>query len=73
MIENELVHVFVGVVDGEPNLNPEEASAVQLIDLDSLKAGTDLVISDQTAWLRHYLDHHLDELHALKRALPDSL
>ncbi len=66
MIENELVHVFVGMSDGAPNLNPEEASEVQTIDLNDLKDGTGLAVSQQTAWLRHYLDHHFEDIRRLR-------
>lgn len=72
MIENELVHVFVGIAQGEANLNPDEASEVRSIDLESLKSGSDLPVSDQTAWLRHYLDHHYEALCHLRNTLPGS-
>lgn len=68
MIENELVHVYFGAVTSSPILNPEEASDTRLIDLLSLKQGAGLAVSEQTAWLRHYLDHHFDELVALSQA-----
>lgn len=69
MIENELVHVFIGVAKGEPDLNPEEASEVRSIDLERLKSGADIAVSEQTAWLRHYLDHHFGELCRLRNTL----
>ncbi|MCR9270354.1 MAG: isopentenyl-diphosphate Delta-isomerase [Henriciella sp.] len=67
MIENELVHVYFGAVTSSPVLNPDEASDTRLIDLLSLKQGAGLAVSEQTAWLRHYLDHHFDELVALSQ------
>lgn len=73
MIENELVHIFYGVATSQPVPNPAEASAVDFVELETLSTGSAIPASQQTAWLRHYLDHHLDELTALRDTLPQTL
>lgn len=62
MIENEIVHIFFGRAIEPAVPNPEEASDVKFVSLRALRDGTDLPESDQTAWLRHYLQHHYGDL-----------
>lgn len=66
MIENEIVHVHAGRVASQPVPNPEEASDVMLVSLEGLRDGSELPIDAQTAWLRHYLDHHFEDLLTLR-------
>lgn len=66
MIENEIVHVHHGVTHEIPTPNPEEASEVRFVSLEGLLDGTDIPVSEQTAWLRHYLEHHFDALKAIR-------
>lgn len=67
MTENELVHVFVGVSSGKPALNPTEVSDFDYQELDDLVAGSTVPIDQQTAWLRHYLANHLEQLFAARK------
>ena len=69
MIENEIVHVHFGRVGDVPMPNPEEASEVKFVGLEDLRDGAVLPINEQTAWLRHYLDHHFEELTAIRAQL----
>ncbi|MEL6666792.1 MAG: isopentenyl-diphosphate Delta-isomerase [Pseudomonadota bacterium] len=62
MIENEIVHMHFGRASHPAVPNPEEASDVKFVSLEGLHDGTELPVSQQTAWLRHYLDHHFDDL-----------
>lgn len=66
MIENEIVHVFCGKVEAQPVPNPDEATDVRFIGLEALKGGTGLPIDHQTAWLRHYIYAHFDELASIR-------
>ena len=66
MIENELVHVFCGKAEQKPVPNPDEATETRLISIESLKAGIGLPIDRHTAWLRHYIEVHFDELAAIR-------
>ncbi|MEM1147974.1 MAG: isopentenyl-diphosphate Delta-isomerase [Pseudomonadota bacterium] len=67
MIENEIVHVFHGRAQAPARPNPDEASDVQFVDLEDLRDGRTIPVAQQTAWLRHYLLHHFDELQAVAR------
>lgn len=62
MIENEIVHVHAGRAESKPVPNPEEASDVMFVSLEGLLNGSELPIDSQTAWLRHYLEFHFDDL-----------
>lgn len=69
MVENEYVHVFVGVGLGPSNLNPFEVSEVTYCHLDDLRDGNTLLVDQQTAWLRHYIDNHYDDLRNSRQAV----
>ncbi|MGB3627272.1 MAG: isopentenyl-diphosphate Delta-isomerase [Henriciella sp.] len=71
MIENELVHIFYGIAGSEPAPNAAEASAVDFVELAELKAGSAIPVSHQTAWLRHYLEHHFEALLDIRHRLTD--
>lgn len=62
MIENEYVHVFFGVSEAVPSPEPTEVANIDYWHLDELRDGQSCNGSAQTAWLRHYLDHHFSEL-----------
>ncbi|MEO1305315.1 MAG: isopentenyl-diphosphate Delta-isomerase [Pseudomonadota bacterium] len=69
MIENEIVHVHFGRALEPATPNPDEASEVAFVSLEGLRDGTAFPRSEQTAWLLHYLDHHFDELVAIRNRL----
>lgn len=62
MTENEYVHVFVGVCAETPVPNPTEVSDFAYHELGDLATGGTIPIHQQTAWLRHYLGTHLEQL-----------
>lgn len=62
MIENEYVHVFVGLSTHKPVPNPSEVCEYGYHNLDSLADGSAISTDRQTAWLRHYMAHHLQQL-----------
>ncbi|MEO0465031.1 MAG: isopentenyl-diphosphate Delta-isomerase [Pseudomonadota bacterium] len=66
MIENEIVHIFFGRSVDTPVPNPEEASDVKFVSLEDLQSGSELPLSSQTAWLRHYIETHFRELASLR-------
>lgn len=66
MIENEIVHVHHGCTTQTPEPNPEEASDVRFVSLEGLLDGSELPIAEQTAWLRHYLEHHFEALKQIR-------
>jgi isopentenyl-diphosphate Delta-isomerase len=70
LIENELVYVYLGRLEGEPVMNPVEVSETRLMDLDTLAADAAARPDAYAYWLRHYLKRHLAELKAGVLALP---
>ncbi len=66
MIENEIVHVHHGITRETPIPNPEEASDVRFVSLEGLLDGSELPVAEQTAWLRHYLQHHFETLKEIR-------
>lgn len=69
MIENEIVHIFYGRASEPAVPNPEEASATRFVSLDDLLTGHGLPVDQQTAWLRHYLQHHVRDLELIRDQL----
>lgn len=51
--EHELCSVFVGTVDGDPNVNTSEIQAWRWISVDELDQLIDADTSDYTPWLKH--------------------
>jgi isopentenyl-diphosphate delta-isomerase len=62
MVENEYVHVFVGLEGETPKPNPFEVSEVAYCQLDDLKNGDTIDIDMQTAWLRRYIVDYYEKL-----------
>jgi isopentenyl-diphosphate Delta-isomerase len=65
LIENELVYVYVGHVQGAMALNPDEVSETKLMPLAELIRDTAANPDAYAYWLRHYLLRHADELERL--------
>lgn len=59
LIEHELDHVFIGVFDGEPNVNPEEVEDWKFVNLNDLRIDTQLHPERYTQWFRLILQHEL--------------
>jgi isopentenyl-diphosphate delta-isomerase len=57
LIENELVHLFVGTYDGAVNPNPEEVHAVEWLDVDLMRARQREAGRTLTPWFQLYLQH----------------
>lgn len=62
MIENEYVHVFFGQSAKLPRPEVTEVQDFAYLGLEDLRDGTGIPRSQQTIWLRHYLDMHFPEL-----------
>lgn len=62
MIENEYVHVFVGLTAQTPRLNPQEVCDYSYHEIEALRSGCAVNTGDQAAWLRYYLAHHCSKL-----------
>lgn len=58
--EREYDHAFVGIFDGKPNTNPEEASGWKWVDLDWLKKDLQQHPEAYTAWLKICFDQLLE-------------
>jgi isopentenyl-diphosphate delta-isomerase len=71
MIENEYVHVFVGLSEQTPQLNPLEACDYSYQHLNDLLSGDTLSKDGQTVWMRHYLENHFEQLLASKHIALD--
>jgi isopentenyl-diphosphate Delta-isomerase len=62
LIEHETDHVYIGIWDGIPCLNPNEADAYKWISLDVLEVDVNLNPSQYTYWLKHIVNNHLAQL-----------
>jgi isopentenyl-diphosphate delta-isomerase len=71
MIENEYVHVFVGLSEQTPQLNPLEACDYSYQHLNDLLSGDTISKDGQTVWMRHYLENHFEQLLASKHIALD--
>ncbi len=56
LIEDELVHIFVGKHNGEVNPDPREVDAVDWVSYDFLKRELISNHDNYTYWFRHYID-----------------
>jgi len=77
MVENEIVRLFFGVCDAEPELNPLEASATRNVSLEALRDSIARERHSFAAWLLHYVDVHFEALREcrdrlLSGRLPDT-
>lgn len=52
LIEHEFDHVFIGVSDFEPFINPEEVEAWKYMNLDEIRKDLKKNPSDYTVWFR---------------------
>jgi len=57
LIEYEFDHVYVGVFNGEPHINPAEASEFKWLSISELKADILLHPNLYTAWLKIAIDN----------------
>ena len=57
LIENEFDHVFYGLYDGNPTLNPNEASDFKWIDMHSLNLDIKDNPIDYTVWFKIAFDY----------------
>jgi len=56
LTENEFLHVFKGVFDGVPKLNPEEAADWKWISMEDLRKDIELHPENYTQWFKLTLD-----------------
>ena len=56
LIEDELVHLFIGIYNGEANPDPKEVDDVRWRSYSELKNDIYLNPDDYTYWFRHYMD-----------------
>ena len=57
LIENEVDHIFTGVYDGVPTVNPDEVEDWKFVSLDELRKDAARNPENYTAWFRLILDH----------------
>ena len=57
LIEYEFDHVYVGVFNGEPHINPVEASEFKWLSISELKTDILLHPSHYTVWLKIAIDN----------------
>lgn len=68
LTENELDHVFIGLSDKLPKINPVEASNYKYISLGKLKQEIKDNPQNYTAWLKIIIKKHFSEI-TLKKLL----
>lgn len=61
LTEHEFDHVFMGVFNGEPKLNPEEAASWKWMDADALKEDVAKNPERYTTWFKIILDRVLSQ------------
>ena len=59
LIEHELDHVFIGIFDNEPKLNPDEVMAYRWVELDDLKKDMEKNPQNYTAWFKIIFEHYV--------------
>lgn len=62
LTENELDHVFVGIFEGIPQLNPAEVSAYKWISIPALKHEIEKYPDHFTVWFRLIFQEHFHKL-----------
>lgn len=62
MIENEIPHLYFGLTDAAPRLNPDEVQAARWVTLDALARDVSASPDAYAAWLCHYVKAHQAEL-----------
>lgn len=58
LYEHELDHVYTGVYEGEPSLNPDEVNTFKWMKWEQLLVDVNTNASDYTFWLRQILEQH---------------
>jgi isopentenyl-diphosphate Delta-isomerase len=64
LIEDEVVHLFVGAYDGPVTPDPEEAADYAWVSRADLRARIARHPEAYTYWFRHYMRHYADEMFA---------
>jgi isopentenyl-diphosphate Delta-isomerase len=57
LVEHELDHVFTGIFDGRPKVNPEEVEDWKFININDLKKDVQANPQNYTPWFRIILNH----------------
>ena len=68
LIEDELVHIFVGRHNGEVNPDPREVDAVNWVSHDFLKNDIITNPDNYTYWFRHYIEKFGEKLFYLPKS-----
>ena len=64
LIEDEVVHLFVGAYDGPVTPDPAEVAAYDWVSRAELRARIAAQPEAYTYWFRHYMRHYADEMFA---------
>ena len=56
LIEDELVHLFVGRYNGDVNPDPREVDSIKWMSFSDLRKSIDINPDDYTYWFRHYVN-----------------
>ena len=62
LIEDEVVHLFVGVYEGAVTPDPEEVSGFDWVSQADLRARVAAHPERYTYWFRHYMKHYAQEM-----------
>lgn len=64
LIEDEVVHLFVGAYDGPVTPDPAEVAAYDWLSRADLRARIAAQPEAYTYWFRHYMRHYADQMFA---------
>ena len=64
LTEHELDHVFIGIFDEEPQLNPDEVMAYRWVDLMDLKKDIEKNPQNYTAWFKIIFENYVSYIEA---------
>jgi isopentenyl-diphosphate Delta-isomerase len=64
LTEHELDYVFIGLYDGEPNLNSSEVMAYRWVEMEDLKKDIAKNPQNYTAWFKIIFDQYLSHIEA---------
>jgi isopentenyl-diphosphate delta-isomerase len=62
MHENELVYVYFGRLESQPEPDPAEVADLELLSLSELGRRIKQKPGDFTYWMKHYIRHHHGEI-----------
>lgn len=62
LIEDEVVHLFVGAYEGAVTLDPAEVAAFDWVTQADLRTRIAAHPERYTYWFRHYMQHYADEM-----------